>query len=186
MSRFPSRWRFTVDDYHRMAKAGILQEDDRAELIDGEVVRMAPIGNKHAFCVIALTDDFASRSSGRYVVSVQNAVRLSRHSELYPDLLLLRPPRTRYAERNPGPDNVFLVIEVSDTTIATDRRVKLPKYAAAGIPEAWLVNIPRRTVEVHREPREGRYQQVTVARKGEEVSPLAFPDIAIAVDAILP
>jgi Uma2 family endonuclease len=179
-------WRFTVDDYHRMAKAGILREDDRAELIDGEVVRMAPIGDKHAFCVIALTDEFTDRSSGRYVVSVQNPVRLSRHSELYPDLLLLRPPRARYATGSPGPDDVLLVIEVSDTTVSTDRRVKLPKYATAGIPEAWLVNLPRRTVEVRRNPHDGRYQQVTLYRSGERIAPLALPDVAVAVDDILP
>ena len=181
-----NRWRFTVDDYHRMAKAGILREDDRAELIDGEVVRMAPIGERHASCVINLTDEFTSRSAGRYVVSVQNPVRLSRHAELYPDLLILRPPRSRYATGIPVPGDVLLVVEVSDTTLATDRRVKVPQYAAAGIPEAWLVNLPRHAIEVYREPREGRFQRVTVFRRGERITPGALSDLVIAVDAILP
>ena len=171
------RWRFTVDEFHRMVKAGILQEDARVELIDGEVVQMAPIRERHAFCVIALTEEFTSRSAGRYV--------LSPHSELYPDLLLLQPPRSRYVQRTPNAADVFLVIEVSDTTVATDRRVKLPRYAAAGIPEAWLVNLRRQTVEVYRDPRDGQYQQVTIVHKGEAVTLLAFPDITIPVDAIL-
>jgi Uma2 family endonuclease len=169
-----------------MARAGILREDDRAELIDGEVVQMAPIGDRHASCVINLTDEFASRSAGRYVVSVQNPVRLSRHAELHPDLLLLRPPRSRYASSAPVPDDVLLVIEVSDTTLTTDRRVKMPRYAAAGIPEAWLVNLPRHVIEVYAEPHEGRYQRVTVFRRGERITVNALPDIVIAVDDILP
>ena len=181
-----NRWRFTVDEYHRMAKAGILREDDRAELIDGEVVRMAPIGERHAACVINLNDEFTSRSAGRYVVSPQNPVRLSRHAELYPDLLVLRPPRSRYALGVPVPDDVLLVVEVSDTTLAADRQVKVPQYAAAGIPEAWLVNLPRRVIEVYAEPREGRYQRVTVFRRGERITLRALPDIVIAVDDILP
>ena len=181
-----NRWRFTVDEFHRMVRAGILREDDRAELIDGEVVRMAPIGDRHASCVINLNDEFTKRSADRYVVSPQNPLRLSRHAELYPDLLLLRPPRGRYATSVPVPDDVLLVVEVSDTTLATDRRVKVPQYAAAGIPEAWVVNLPRRAIEVYTEPREGRYQQVTVFRPGERVALRAFPDLIIAVDEILP
>jgi Uma2 family endonuclease len=181
-----NRWRFTVDDYHRMAKAGILREDARVELIDGEVVRMAPIGDRHVFCVDNLNEAFRPSATDRYRLSVQNPVRLSRHNEPQPDLMLLRLPADRYAASLPGPDDVLLVVEVSDTTLAYDRRTKLPLYAAAGIPDAWLVNIPRRTIEVHREPREGRYQQVTVFRKGETISPLALPDITIAVAAILP
>jgi Uma2 family endonuclease len=180
-----TRRRFTVDEYHRMARAGILHEDDRVELLDGEIIEMAPIGNRHAFSVIALTDDFTQQSRGRYVVSVQNPVRLSRHSELYPDLLLLRPPRDRYVKASPTPGDVILVVEVSDTTVATDRRVKLPRYAAAGIPEAWLVNLPRSSIEVHRAPHDGRYQQVTVYRRGDTITLTAFPDVAISVDAIL-
>ena len=179
------RRRFTVDEFHRMARTGILHEDDRLELIDGEVVEMAPIRERHAFCVVALTEEFSIRSAGRYVVSPQNPVRLSRHSELYPDLLLLRPPRRRYAQRTTDAGDVVLVIEVADATLATDRRIKMPRYAAAAIPEAWLVNLRRNTVEVHRDPRDGRYQQVTIYHKGEAVTPLVFPDIAIDVDAIL-
>ena len=180
------RWRFTVDDFHRMARVGILAEDARVELVDGEIVQMAPIGDHHAYCVNSLTELFRAPATGRFVLSVQNAVRLSPHSELHPDLALLRPPLEKYARGLPSPNDVILLIEVSDTTLAYDRRVKLPRYAAAAIPDAWLVNIPRRTIEVHREPRDGRYQQVTIFRKGEGIAPLALPDITVAVAAVLP
>jgi len=92
----------------------------------------------------------------------------------------------RYADSLPGPEDVLLVVEVADTTLAYDRRVKLPLYAAAGIPDTWLVNLPRRSIEVHREPQGNRYQQVTVYRRGESITPLALPEISIAVDDILP
>jgi Uma2 family endonuclease len=180
------RWRLTVDDYHRMGKAGILHEDDRVELIEGELIEMAAIGSYHFTTVNNLNQEFSGRSGGRYIVSVQNPVRLSRHSEPQPDLTLLRPRADKYADGLPGPDDVLLIVEASDTTVATDRRVKLPLYSAAGIPEAWLVNIPRRSIEVHREPRGGRYQQVTVFRKGERVALLLLPDVSVAVEDILP
>lgn len=185
MSSILTRRRFTVDDYHRMAKAGILHEDDRVELLDGEVVEMAPIASRHMYCVNNLSEHFTILVSGRAVVSVQNPVRLSRHSEPQPDLLLLRYREDEYESRHPDPDDVLLVVEVADTTVASDRRVKLPKYAAAGIPEAWLVNLPRHSIEVHREPRDVRYQQVTVYRRGETITPLTLPNITISVDAIL-
>ncbi|MGE0543897.1 MAG: Uma2 family endonuclease [Dehalococcoidia bacterium] len=180
-----TRRRFTADEFHRMARAGILHEDDRVELLDGEIIEMAPIGSRHAYCVINLSEQFTLRVSGRAVVSVQNPVRLSRHSEPQPDLLLLRLPAERYKDTLPGADDVLLIVEVSDTTVASDRRTKLPMYAAAGIPEAWLVNLPRNSIEVHREPRDGRYQQVTVYRRGDSITLLALSDITVTVDAIL-
>jgi Uma2 family endonuclease len=180
------RWRLTVDDYHRMAKAGILHEDDRVELIEGELIEMAAIGSYHFTTVNNLNREFSAQVAENYIVSIQNPVRLSRHSEPQPDVVLLRPRADKYAEGLPGPEDVLLIVEVSDSTAAADRRVKLPLYAAAGIPEAWLVNIPRRSIEVHREPRGGRYQQVTVFRKGERIALLLLPDVSVAVEDILP
>jgi Uma2 family endonuclease len=179
------RRRFTVDDYYRMVRAGILHEDDRVELLDGEFIEMSPIGSRHAATVNRLVRLYSAQAADRYVVSVQNPVRLSRYSEPQPDLLLLRYRDDAYETAHPGPDDVLLIIKVADTTVASDRRVKLPKYAAAGIPEAWLVNLPRNSVEVHREPRDGRYQQVTVYRRGDTIALATLPDITISVDAIL-
>lgn len=186
MSHLVTRRRFTVDDYHRMAKAGILHEDDRVELIEGELIEMAAIGSYHFAAVNRLTRHFSGQAGDRFIVSVQNPVRLSRHSEPQPDLVLLRPRADYYEKELPGPDDVLLIVEVSDTTLAYDRKVKLPLYAAAGVPDAWLVNLPRRSIEVHREPRGNRYQQVTVYRKGERIALFALPEVAISVDEILP
>jgi Uma2 family endonuclease len=180
------RWRLTVDDYHRMAKAGILHEDDRVELIVGELIEMAAIGSYHFTTVNKLNREFSARAVEVYIVSVQNPVRLSRYSEPQPDIALLRLRSDEYADGLPGPEDVLLIVEESDSTVAADRRVKLPLCAAAGIPEAWLVNIPRRSIEVHREPRGGRYQQVTVFRRGERISLLLLPDASVVVEEILP
>jgi Uma2 family endonuclease len=180
------RWRLTVDDYHRMGKAGILHEDDRVELIEGELIEMAAIGSYHFTSVNRLNREFSVQADNNYIVSIQNPLRLSRYSEPQPDVVLLRPRVDQYADGLPGPEDVLLIVEVSDSTVAADRKVKLPLYAAAGISDAWLVNIPRRSIEVHREPRGSRYQQITVFRRGERIALLSLPDVSVAVEHILP
>jgi Uma2 family endonuclease len=180
------RWRLTVDDYHRMAKAGILHEDDRVELIEGELIEMAAVGSQHFACVNRANRLLSRQAEGRFIVSIQNPVRLTRYSEPEPDVVLLRPRDDDYESALPGPGDILLVIEVADTTLGYDRRVKLPLYAAAGIADVWLVNLPRHSVEVHREPEGNRYHQVAVYRKGEPVSPLLLPDVVVPVDALLP
>jgi len=131
-----SRWKFTVDEYARMAEAGILGEDDRVELLEGEIVEMAPIGPPHAGCVNRLTRLLTSRLGDRAVVGVQNPIRLGSLSEPQPDLTLLRPRRDLYSEGHPEADDVLLVVEVASSTSAFDRQVKMPLYAQAGIPQA--------------------------------------------------
>ena len=179
------RRRLTVDEYERMERVGILHEDERLELIDGELIQMAPIGSKHAGCVKSCVHVFRQYPADWFLLSVQDPVRISDYSEPQPDIAPLRPRPDNYTESNPAAGDVLLVIEVSDTTAAYDRRVKLPRYAAAGIPEAWLVNLPRRSVEVHQEPRDGRYQQVAISRRGERITPVALPQVSVAVDDIL-
>src|SRR5438093_8107190 len=129
---------FDVDEYHRMAEVGILTRADRVELIDGEIIEMSPIGAPHGRSVMFLTDAFVRRLEGRALVSPQLSVRLHRRTEPQPDITLLRPPLARYARAIPGPDDVFLIVEVADTSQYRDRFVKLPRYAAAGIPEVWI------------------------------------------------
>lgn len=180
-----ARYRFTVDEYHRMGAAGIFREDDRVELLDGEIVRMTPIGSRHAGCVKALNQMFARLLGSRALVAVQDPIRLGAHSEPHPDLVLLRPRPDFYRESHPEPGDVWLVVEVSDTTGALDREVKLPLYAAAGIPEVWLVDLPAEAVEAHRRPASGRYGEVARRGRGERVGCAAFPDLDIPVDAIL-
>ena len=174
---------FSVDDYYAMAEAGILAPDERVELLDGEIIKMAPIGGRHANCVGQLTD-LMSAVGRRALVWVQNPVRLDTGSEPQPDLMLIK--RRGYSSAHPGPGDVLLLIEVSDTTIDLDRSDKLPLYARVGIPEVWIVNLPDECVEVYTEPAgEGSTASQVVGVDGE-VSPAAFPDISLPVRQIIP
>jgi Uma2 family endonuclease len=179
------RRRFTVDDYYRMAEVGILTEDDRVELLDGEIVQMSPIGSDHAGHVKRLTALFTSRLGARVVVSVQDPVRLSRHSEPQPDVALLQPRADFYARAHPRPDDVLLLIEVADTSVETDRRIKMPLYAMAGLREVWLVDLPAERVEVYREPAADGYRESRALARGEDITPQAFPDLPLSVDDLL-
>ncbi|HZR00732.1 MAG TPA: Uma2 family endonuclease [Chloroflexota bacterium] len=180
------RWRFTVDEFERMIEAGVFKEDDRVELIDGEVVQMAALGWPHAESVMNCTEEFSIRARGLAVVNVQNPLDLRPHARPEPDLALLRPPRSRYRRNPPRAEDVLLVVEVADSSLATDRDVKIPMYARAGIPEAWLVNLVDDVIRIYREPTETGYRVIQTARRGETLSPLAFPDWAIPVDELLP
>ena len=149
--------RFTVDDYHRMAQAGIFGEDDRVELIDGEIVEMTPIGSRHAACVDKLNHLFSDRVRGRAIVRIQNPVRLSGDSELQPDVALLRPRADFYASEPPGPPDILLVVEVADTSLLYDRDFKAARYARGGIPEVWVVDLEGKQVHVFRDLKAGTY-----------------------------
>ena len=177
--------RFTVDEYHRMGEAGIFHEDDRVELIRGQVVQMSPIGHRHAGCVTYLTHALLSLLGQKALVRVQNPVTVDRFGELQPDLAVVRPDPTFYRRAHPVPDDVLLMIEVADTSVEYDRNEKLPLYAETGLQEVWLVNLPANTVEVHREPKDGRYTDVRTARRGDTVSPSAFPGVTLEAGEIL-
>ena len=179
------RRRFNVEDYYRMAEAGILGEDDRVELIEGEIVEMPPIGPAHGGGVTYLTNTFARLVGDEAILSVQNPVRLSDLSEPVPDVCLLRPRADFYRGSHPGPEDVLLLIEVADTTATFDRRVKLPLYARAGIREYWIVDIGTGIVEIHRGPRPEGYAERSELRPGEHVAPAALPDAPLSVGDIL-
>jgi Uma2 family endonuclease len=176
--------RFTVEEYHRMGQAGIFSEDDPVELIEGEIIEMTPIGSRHAACVARLSALFARIPEGP-IVWTQNPIRLGEHSEPQPDLALLKPHADFYAAAHPGPEDVLLVVEVAETSLDYDREVKLPLYARAGIPEAWLVDLPGERVEVHRKPSSQGYEEVRRARRGQRIPVGAFPGLEPAVDEIL-
>lgn len=178
-----TRHRFTVEEYHKMAEAGVLSEDDRVELIEGEIVEMTPIGWRHARCVSNLNMLLAHFAGDRYVVSVQNPITVSEHGQPQPDLALVREMP---AGRLPGPDEVILVVEVSDTTLPYDKNVKLPIYARAGISEAWIVDLQSEIVEVHTEPRPGGYARVRRYDRGDdELRSETVPDLILPVGEIL-
>jgi Uma2 family endonuclease len=179
------RRHFTVDEYYCMAKAGVLREDERVELLDGEIIEMSPIGGRHAGCVDDLGEWFILRLAGRARVRIQNPVRLSSGSEPEPDIALVRPRSDGYRRGHPGPGDVLLIIEVADTTLDYDRDTKLPFYAAAGIPEVWIWDLPGERVLVHREPVDGQYRRTSVIERGGVLSPEAFPDLELLVDDFL-
>ena len=178
------RRRFMVDEYHGMAEAGILHEDEPVELIEGELIQMAAVGSRHMACVMILGEWFTPRLAGRARVSIRNPVRLSSGSEPEPDVAILRPRPDRYRTALPRPEDVLLVIEVSDTTLRYDRDVKLPLYAAAGIPEAWIVDLEGRRILVYRAPAGAAYDDTATVEQGT-VSPAAFPDIVISGEELL-
>lgn len=180
-----TRHRFTVEEFHQMAQAGILSEDDRVELLEGEIVEMTPIGSRHAACVNRLNRLFSEGIGGRAIVSVQNPVRLSEHSEPQPDLTLLKPRPDFYAAAHPGPKDVLLVVEVAETSSDYDRQVKITLYAQAGVPEAWLVDLGGNTIAVYRKPSSGGYGEVRQVRGGQRIALEAFPDLGLSVADIL-
>lgn len=175
------RYRFTAEEFHRMAEAGILPEDARVELVEGEIVTMSPIGKKHAYALNTLVDLF-SPLVGKAVLSVQNPLELGPATEVYPDLALLKPPRTRYRERLPQGEDVLLLVEVADTSLEYDLKVKLPLYAKAGIPEVWVVDLVRDQVHVFRQPTGEGYGQREILEEGE----LEILGLKIPVREVLP
>jgi Uma2 family endonuclease len=176
--------RFTVADYHRMAEAGILGEDSRVELIRGQIVDMAPIGAPHLGMVVRLNRLLTIRLAGLAVVSPQNPVRLDDGSEPEPDLAVLKPRADDYGTATPRPNEVLLLIEVSDSTLKDDRDVKVPLYAECGIPECWLVDLAGRAVEVYRQPQDGRYTEVQRIGAAGTLEIGALPGVALAVSAL--
>lgn len=176
---------FTTEDYHRMADAGIFRPEDRVELINGVIVEMSPIGKPHAGGVDRLNDLFTRRFRRRAIVRVQNPIVLGDYDEPQPDVTLLRPRSDYYVERHPGPGDVFLVVEVCDTSLQFDRDVKLERYALAGIADVWLIDLAHDVVEVFRQPRAERYRQSTTWRRGRRLAPLAFPRLWLRVADLL-
>ena len=177
--------RFTVDEYHRMAEAGVFHEDDRLELIDGQVVEMSPIGPRHAACVDRLTRRLSQQVGDRAIVRVQSPIVLGSHAAPQPDLALLRPPIERYAHAHPQGPDILVVIEVADTSAQYDRSVRLPLYARAGIPEAWLVDLAGDAISVCRRPGSNGYAEIVTLTRGQTLRPVLLPGLAVEVDEIL-
>lgn len=148
----------TVDEFDQMARAGVFGPDERLELIEGEIVEMSPIGSLHAAYVVRLTRLLGRLAGGHASLSIQNPIRIL-ESEPQPDGLLLRPRTDDYAGALPRAADILLVIEVSDTTADYDRMIKVPLYGRAGIPEAWLVDVNARALEVYQGPSAAGYRE---------------------------
>ena len=168
-----------------MAETGVLQPDARVELLDGEIIDMSPIGSFHGGVTNCLNEIFTAASKRRWVTAVQNPVRLDDHSEPQPDLVLLKPTPDFYRRQHPGPADVYLLIEVSDSSLSIDREAKLPAYGRAGIAEVWIVNLIDQTVEVYREPHFAGYASKVILRSGDQAAPKSFPDVTVDVTELL-
>lgn len=177
--------RFTVDEYHEMARAGVLGEDVRVELIEGEIVDMTPIGSRHAAAVDLLTRWLVQGCGERAIVRIQGPVRLSPRSELQPDVAVLRARDDFYRTSAVAPGDVLLLVEIADTSLPYDRGVKLPLYARARIPEVWLADLIRDRVEVFSEPAPDGYRRSETRERGTDLVPLSFPGLSLAVDTLL-
>lgn len=177
--------RFSVREYYRMAETGILHPDARVELLDGRIIDMSPIGPFHGGLVNRLIRIFTKLSQGRWLVSAQNPVRLDDHSEPQPDLMLLKPDADDYTSHHAGPEDVFLLIEVADSSLAVDKGEKLPAYGRAGIREVWILNLPAKTIEVYREPHFTGYGSHQTLSAGDVAAPLAFADASVDVGELL-
>jgi Uma2 family endonuclease len=179
------RYRFTAEQYHQMGEAGVFLPGDRVELIEGEIIAMNPIGDPHAGGVNRLTEIVVVRVVGKAITAVQNPVRLSEHQEPQPDLAILRFRDDRYASQGPKPEDVLLLIEVADSSVTFDLRVKGPLYARHNIPEFWLVDLGRQQVTVFRQPSPDGYRSMQIHERGASLTLAELPDVTIMVDEIL-
>jgi Uma2 family endonuclease len=173
---------FTVAEYARMLTADILSEDDRVELIDGEVCVMSPIGPLHAAMVDRLTRLLVLLCAQAAIVRVQSSIQLNDYTEPQPDFAVLQPRDDFYAQAHPLAADVLLVIEVADTSIAYDREEKLPRYALSGIPEAWLIDLNQQVVEQYTQPRNGQYRNKLTLERGDTLSAQSVSGLRLSVD----
>jgi Uma2 family endonuclease len=186
LSRYPvpRRHRLTRRDYYRLGEAGILADADRVELLEGQLVDMSPIGPRHAIVTDNLTELLVTGFASRTRVRCQQPVVLDDGSEPQPDLALARRPWTGYPHDHPGPDDIFLLIEVSDSSLGFDSTVKRDLYARAGIQELWIVDLTTDTVLVHRRPSPGGYGSVVSVQVPAALGVEALPGTMIPVAAI--
>jgi Uma2 family endonuclease len=176
---------FSVDEYDRMAEVGILTENDRVELIEGEILEMSPIGWRHTACTDRATMILAPRLLGKAIVRIQGPIRLSDNTKPQPDVILLNPREDFYANSGPVTKDALLVIEVAETSIRYDRGPKLAIYAKYGVHEVWIEDLNTDTLLLFRDRNSSGYATSLVLKPGDEVSPLAFPDMILSVSALL-
>lgn len=180
----PRQLKFSVDEYYKMIELGILKDYEKAEIIEGDLIQKTPIGDRHAAVVNKLNRLFVTKVSEEILVSTQNPLRLSDDTEPEPDFVLA--DLTKFdGKRHPRPEETFLAVEVSDSTLKYDRDTKLPLYAEAEIAEVWIVNLKNDIIEIHRRPSNGIYQIAQIYKKGEIAESETLPSLRIEVDKVL-
>ena len=177
---------WTREEMYRAAEAGVFRPDERLELIDGQLVtKMSPQGNPHIICVLLIDDWLDDQTGDEYHTRTQTSIALGPRDEPEPDVLVVRGKPRDY-DALPRPDQIALLVEVGDSTLSRDRRLKVPRYAVAGIEEVWLVDVEGRRLEVYREPSGDSYGVVTILAEGKRVSPLFRPEASVTVAELLP
>lgn len=180
-----AKYLFTVKDFERMGEAGILAEDASFELIEGEILEMAPIGTRHAACVKRLSMHLSRNLGDKLIISTQDPIQLDDFTQPQPDVALLQRREDFYESAHPKPQDVLLLIEVADTTVDYDQLVKLPLYAKAGIPEVWIINLPAESIEIYSAPNEGAYGTQAEVKRSEQAQSQTIPSLSIPADMIL-
>jgi len=173
---------FTVDEYYSMAAAGIIGPDERVELVDGEIIQMSPIGHRHGVRVVRASTLFFRALDRKAVISTQGTLRLNKRTEFEPDLVVYKPRADFYASGRAKPADVLLVVEMADSSLSYDRKIKIPLYAAANIPEVWIQDIKNDLLLVYRDPRDKNYAISLELQRTEFVSPTSFPEIRFSID----
>ena len=177
--------KFTVEEYEKMATEGIIKPDEKVELIRGEIIKMSPMGTRHAAGIARLTQLFSRKFGDLILLGVQNPIRLNNNSQPEPDLSLLIPRSDFYVAAYPCPQDIYLIIEVSDSTLDYDRYTKISLYAEANIKEVWIVNLKEECLEVYRHPLQGSYQAIQKYYRGEIIFIESFPAIELTLIEIL-
>jgi Uma2 family endonuclease len=177
-NEWPRRHRITIEQYYRMDDAGLFARDERVELIDGEIIDMAPIGAGHAYWVGQLAAALVEALGSRAIVRQQFPVRLGSHSEPQPDVAVVAPRADYYRSAHPTAADTLLLVEISHSTLRFDREVKAPLYARHGIPELWVIDLAASELHVYREPRDGVYTIATTGAFGSRAL-AAFPDVVL-------
>lgn len=178
---FPKKYPLTINHFQKMIETGIFDEDEHIELIEGELIAMAPIGPVHSSKTRKLNRLFSQAVGDLAIVDIQNPIILDDNSEPEPDLTLLRPRDDFYETANPTANDVLLLVEVADSTLSYDKQTKIPLYARHGIPEVWLINIPNNQVEIYLKPSFEGYRQILLPEKHEQISPTLLPVLSIKV-----
>lgn len=174
----------SVDEYHKMAEVGILTEEDRVELIGGEIINMSPIGSRHAACVKKITAILAPLMGNKGILGIQDPIFLNEHSEPEPDVSILKPSNDFYASEHPRSDDIYLVIEVSDSSYEYDRWYKLPLYAESQIQEVWLIHLEEKEIQIFKEPKGKEYKYMQTITIGGQLVIEAL-NLSIPADEIL-
>jgi Uma2 family endonuclease len=165
-------------DYQRMAEAGILTEDSRVELIEGVIVDMSPIGSHHAGLVGQIVRLLAGEPTSA-MLWIQSPIRLGNYTEPEPDIVLLKPRNDFYKKSLPQPEDILLLIEVADSSVDYDRKIKIPLYAEHGVPEVWLIDLNLNQIEIYLEPSKDGFRKLLKPAPETALSPTLIPEITL-------